>query len=62
MQKLNTYESTPWVAGYQCCIVIYTFISFGLILVSVFNQSILMDQVPQFYSDWDSPLLVDLKI
>ncbi|CAD8112671.1 unnamed protein product [Paramecium primaurelia] len=62
MQKLNTYEATPWVAGYQCCIVIYTFISFGLILVSVFNQSILMDSAPQFYSDWDNKFIEDLKI
>ncbi|CAD8196267.1 unnamed protein product [Paramecium octaurelia] len=62
MQKLNTYEATPWVAGYQCCIVIYTFISFGLILVSVFNQSILMDSAPQFYSDWDNKFVEDLNI
>ncbi|CAD8123366.1 unnamed protein product [Paramecium sonneborni] len=62
MQKLNTYEATPWVAAYQCCIVIYTFISFGLILVSVFNQSILMDSAPQFYSDWDNNFIEDIKI
>ncbi|CAD8074055.1 unnamed protein product [Paramecium primaurelia] len=62
MLKLNKYESTSWLAGYQCCVIIYTFISFGLILVSVFNQSKLMDQSLQFYTDWDNQLIEDIQI
>ncbi|CAD8179286.1 unnamed protein product [Paramecium octaurelia] len=62
MLKLNKYESTSWLAGYQCCVVIYTFISFGLILISVFNQTKLLDQSPQFYTDWDHYLIEDIQI
>ncbi|CAD8102660.1 unnamed protein product [Paramecium sonneborni] len=62
MIQLNTYEQTYWVSGYQCCVIIYAFISFGLILVSVFNQSKLMDEAPQFYTNWNNYLIEDIQI
>ncbi|CAK84592.1 unnamed protein product (macronuclear) [Paramecium tetraurelia] len=58
MLNLNKQESKSWLAGYQCCVVIYTSISFGLILVTVFNQV----QSIQSYADWDNYLIKDIQI
>lgn len=41
----NQHESVGWIAGYQCCITIYSFIGLGLILMAVFNQTKIMENV-----------------
>lgn len=41
-------ERTTWLAGYQCCITMYSFIAFGLIIVAAFQQTFIMDAVTYF--------------